>query len=153
MKNLLVVYHSKTGRNARLAAAIGEGARHPDLAQVGVRVLTAREAGPADLLAADGIVLGTPENFGYMSGALKDFFDRTFYEVEGRLRPLPCAIVIGAGNDGTGALRSIRRIIDGYPFREVQPEIIVTGEPDTADITRCRDLGLAMAAGLDAGIW
>lgn len=153
MKNLLVVYHSKTGRNRRLAEAVAAGATHPDIAGIEVRLLTAQGAGPDDLLRADAVVLGTPENFGYMSGALKDFFDRTFYEVEGRLKPLPCAIVIGAGNDGSGALRAIRRIIGGYPLREVQPEIIVRGDPREQDLERCRELGMAMAAGLEAGIW
>lgn len=153
MKNLLVVYHSKTGRNRRLAEAVSAGAAHPDIAGVEVKILAARDAGPDDLLWADAVILGTPENFGYMSGALKDFFDRTFYEVEGRLKPLPCAIVIGAGNDGSGALRAIRRIIGGYPLREVQAEIIVRGEPQDRDIERCRELGMAMAAGLEAGIW
>ena len=113
----------------------------------------AREAGPDDLLWADGLLLGTPENFGYMSGALKDFLDRTFYEVEGRIQPLPCAVFISAGNDGTGALRAIRRIANGYPFIEVQEPVIVQGEVTSDDLTRCEELGLALAAGLEAGIY
>ncbi|MBM4203888.1 MAG: flavodoxin [Gammaproteobacteria bacterium] len=153
MKKLLVVYHSKTGRNRKLAEAVCAGAHHTDITTVDVQQVMAREAGPDHLLSADAVVLCTPENFGYMSGAMKDFFDRTFYEVEGRLKPLPCCIVIGAGNDGSGALRAIRRIIGGYPMREVQPEILVIGEPAEADLERCRSLGLAMAAGLDLGLW
>ncbi len=153
MKNLLVVYHSKTGRNARLIDAVCEGARDPEITNLDVRCLTAKQAGPDDLLWANAVILGTPENFGFMSGALKDFFDRTFYEVEGKMNPLPCAIVIGAGNDGSGALRSIRRIIGGYPLMEVQQEIIVRGEPQEDDLTRCRELGMTIAAGLEAGMW
>lgn len=153
MKRLLLVYHSKTGRNARLAKAVAEGVRHEDLTEIELRVRTARQAGPDDLLWANAVIFGGPENFGYMSGALKDFFDRTFYEVEGRLPPLPCALFICSGNDGTGALRAIRRILPGYGMREVQPEVLVRGEPTVADLGRCHDLGLAMAVGLDAGIW
>ena len=120
---------------------------------VEVRRLTAAEAGPADLLWAHGLLLGTPENFGYMSGALKDFFDRTFYETEGQLQPLPIALFVSAGNDGSGAVREIRRIGNGYRFREVQEPVIVRGAPDAAALAKCRDLGLALAAGLEAGIY
>ncbi len=153
MKHLLIVHHSKTGRTKRLAHAALEGVCNPDITGVEYRFLTATLAGPADLLWADAVLLGTPENFGYMSGAMKDFFDRTFYEVEGKVRPLPCAIFICAGNDGSGALRAIRRIIGGYPMTEVQPAIIVKGEPTEADLLACRELGMAIAAGLDAGIY
>jgi len=153
MKHLLIVHHSKTGRTARLAQAILEGVCHPEIVGVEHRFLTARQGGPEDLLWADAILLGTPENFGYMSGAMKDFFDRTFYEVEGKVRPLPCAIFICAGNDGAGALRAIRRIIGGYPMSEVQPAMVVRGEPTEGDLLACRELGMAVAAGLDAGIY
>jgi len=102
---------------------------------------------------ADGLLLGTPENFGYMSGALKDFLDRTFYEVEGQLQPLPYAVFVSAGNDGSGAVRAIARISGGYPFVEVQKPIIVTGEPSIDDLARCEELGMSLAAGLSAGIY
>ena len=153
-KHLLIVFHSKTGRTALLADAVLGGARHSDLAgAVEVRCLTAAQAMPADLLWAHGLLLGTPENFGYMSGALKDFFDRTFYEVEGRVAPLPYAAFICAGNDGSGALRAIRRIANGYPFTEVQAPVIVNGEPAAADLARCNELGATLAFGLDAGVF
>jgi multimeric flavodoxin WrbA len=153
MKHLLIVYHTKTGNTGRLAAAVHAGATDPAVAGVDVRALKAAMAGPDDLLWADGLLLGTPENFGYMSGALKDFFDRTYYEVEGRLAPLPYAIFVSAGNDGAGAVREIRRIGNGYRFQEVQAPVIVRGEPDAEGLARCRDLGLALAAGLEAGIY
>ncbi|MEZ5598844.1 MAG: NAD(P)H-dependent oxidoreductase [Pseudomonadales bacterium] len=153
MKHLLIVYHSKTGATERLARAVEQGARHPDAGDVDVRLRRASDAGPDDLLWAHAVLLGTPENFGYMSGALKDFFDRTFYEVEGRLSPLPCALFIAAGNDGTGAVRAIRRIIGGYPLREVQEPLIVRGAATSAQLAAAHDLGLALAAGLEAGIY
>lgn len=153
MTNLLIVYHSKTGNTARLAEAVRRGASAPDAGDVRVRLLTARRAGPADLLWADGLLLGTSENFGYMSGAIKDFLERTFYEVEGKLQPLPCAYFISAGNDGSGALRSLRRIAGGYPFKEVQEPLVVQGAVTAEQLTRCETLGLTLAAGLDAGVF
>lgn len=151
-KKLLIVYHSKTGKNGRMAEAVHRGATHPDV-NVDVRFLRALDAGPEDLLWADGIIFGTPENFGYMSGAMKDFFDRTFYEVEGEVDGKPYVIVVGAGNDGIGAVTSIRRICNGYNFKEVQEPIIVVGELGEAQLQQCEELGMGMAAGLEAGIF
>jgi NAD(P)H-dependent FMN reductase len=111
------------------------------------------EAGPDDLRWAHGILLGTPENFGYMSGQMKDFFDRSYYEVEGELDPLPCALFISCGNDGRGAVREIRRIVQGYPFNEVQDPVIIRGEITDEALERCTELGMALAAGLEAGIY
>ena len=153
IKHLLIVYHTQTGHTESMAHAVREGATDPLIEGVETRFLKAREAGPDDLLWANGILLGTPENFGYMSGAMKDFLDRTFYAVEGRIQPLPCAIFISAGNDGSGALRAIRRIVGGYPFHEVQEPVIAKGEVLPEDIEACRELGMALAAGLEAGIY
>ena len=96
MKHLLIVFHSKTGNTQNLAEAVIRGANSTEASAVEVRALRAVEAGPADLLWADALLLGTPENFGYLSGALKDFLDRTFYEVEGKLKPLPYAMFAAA---------------------------------------------------------
>lgn len=153
MKHLLIVYHSKTGNTRRLADAAHAGATGEDVGEVEVRYLTARQAGPRDLLWAHGLLLGTPENLGYMSGAMKDFLDRTFYEVEGKLQPLPCGIFISAGNDGTGALTALRRIMKGYPFEEVQEPVIARGLVTGEHLDRCRELGMALAVGLEAGIY
>ena len=153
MKHLLIVYHTQTGNTGRLAEAVRAGAEHELLTGVEVRCLTAAAAGPEDLLWANGLLLGTPENFGYMSGAMKDFLDRTFYPVEGRILPLPYAIFISAGNDGSGALRAIRRIAGGYPFNEVQEPLIVQGEVLEEHLAKAEELGMSLAAGLDAGIY
>ncbi len=152
-RNLLIVYHSQTGHTQALAAAVAEGAKDPAASNVSVRCLRAADAGPEDLLWANGLLLGTPENFGYMSGALKDFLDRTFYPVEGRLQPLPYSVFISAGNDGSGALRAIRRIANGYPFIEVQEPIVVVGEITADALDRCRTLGMTLAVGLDVGMF
>jgi len=151
-KKLLIIFHSKSGKNRTLADAVYKGASHPDV-DVDIRFLKASDADHQDLLWADGILLGTPENFGYMSGALKDFFDRTFYEVEGKVDAKPYAIFIGTGNDGQGALSSIRRICIGYKFKEVQEPILILGELTESGVTQCEALGMGMAAGLQAGIF
>jgi len=153
VKHLLIVYHTKTGNTGRLADAALAGATCGDVAEVEVRCLTAAGAGPKDLLWADGLLLGTPENLGYMSGAMKDFLDRTFYEVEGKLQPLPCGIFISAGNDGSNALTALRRIMKGYPFEEVQDALIVRGRITGAHLEKARELGMALAMGLEAGIF
>ena len=136
-----------------MAQAVFKGAQHDDIDEVEVRMLTAYEAGPADLLWANGLLLGTPENFGYMSGALKDFLDRTFYEVEGKLNPLPYAVFISAGNDGSGAVRAIERIANGYPFTRVQEPIICRGEIDSGTLVKCEELGMTLAAGIEMGVF
>ncbi len=151
-KHLLIVFHSKTGKNGRMAESVHQGAQDPDI-DVEVRFLKAGDADAQDLLWADGIVFGSPENFGYMSGALKDFFDRTFYEVEGQVDGKPYCIFVGAGNDGTGALTAIRRICMGYHFKEIQPPVIVPGELSDATLRSCYELGMAMGAGLEAGVF
>jgi len=133
--------------------AVYEGATDPEVNDVEVTRLATQEAFAEHLLRADGLILGTPENFGYMSGQMKDFFDRTFYEVEGQIAALPFAMFISAGNDGTGALTAIRRIAKGYPFIEVQEPVIVKGELKDSDLQQCRELGLAIAIGLEAGIY
>lgn len=153
MKHLLVVYHTKTGNTGKLARAVATGARHPELTQVELRMRLACDAGPEDLLWADGLLLGTPENFGYMSGAMKDFLDRTYYEVEGKLRPLPYAVFISAGNDGRGAVSAITRIAPGYPFIQVQDPFIARGDITPADLAHCEELGTLLAAGLETGIY
>ena len=147
------MYHTKTGNTGQLAKAAEAGAQDPEITDVLVRTRKAREADADDLRWAHGVLLGTPENFGYMSGALKDFFDRTFYEVEGQLQPLPYALFISAGNDGTGAVRAVQRIVGGYPLVEVQKPLIANGAVTAAHLAQARELGMTLAAGLAAGIY
>lgn len=153
MKHLLIVYHSQSGNTQRMAEAALAGATNELITETEVRLLRAADAKPEDLLWAEGLLLGTPENFGYMSGGMKDFLDRTFYQVEGQILSLPYAIFISAGNDGSGALRAIRRIANGYPFKEVQEPVIAQGEVTDAHLGSCEELGMTLAAGLEAGIF
>lgn len=150
-KRLLIVFHSQSGNTARLAEAVLRGARRER--EVEVRCLRAFDAGTEDLLACDGLLLGTPENFGYMSGALKDFFDRTYYPCEGKLTGLPYAVFVSAGNDGSGAVREIGRIANGYGWKQVAEAVIARKEISVDHLQAAEDLGEAFAAGLALGVF
>ena len=150
MKHLLIVYHSQSGSCQRLAEAAFKAASTE--ADVEVKLLRAMDAGTQELLWCDGVIFGSPENFGYLSGGLKDFFDRTFYPAGGSLN-IPYGVVISAGNDGTGALRQLERIVSGYPMRRVAEPIIIRGEITEQAMLRCEELGATLAAGLSLGIF
>lgn len=153
MKRLLVVYHTQTGHTEAMARAVVRGARHPEVVGVEVRLRRAIEAGLGDLLEADAVAFGTPENFGQLSGGMKDFLDRTYYPAQGKIEGLPYAVFISAGNDGRGALEALRRIVRGYPLREVREPIVARGGIGAGVLDRCEEMGLALAAGLEAGIY
>ena len=152
MKRLLLVYHSQSGRTALLMEAVCEGAAE-FADEVELRVLRAFDAGLDDLLWADGLLIGTPENFGYLSGAVKDFLDRTYYPAEGKTLGLPWAMFVSAGNDGAGAVRALERIATGYGWTRVADALVVQGEPDEAALARCRELGQTLGAGLACGVF
>ena len=152
-KHLLIVYHTQSGTTSRMAEAVIRGARDPAIDGVEVRVRSALDADADDLLWADGFILGTPENFGYMSGAMKHFLDRTFYACENRVNGRPFALFVRAGNDGTGAINSMRRILTGLAVKEVQEPILFVGEFDESRLVECEEMGMTMAAGLEAGIF
>lgn len=120
---------------------------------VELRAQPALDADADDLLWAQALLIGTPEHFGYMSGAVKDFMDRTFYPVEGKVEGLPYAIFVSAGNDGTGAVTSIERIALGYKWKKVAEAVVVKGEIDDDARQRCRELGQTLASGLALGIF
>lgn len=151
MKRLCVIYHSQSGSTARLAQAVRAGAATEE----GVEVVFKRamEANTDDLLNADGVIFGSPENFGYLSGGLKDFFDRSFYPALARQLNLPYGVFISAGNDGSGAVRQLERIVKGYPLKAVAEPVIVKGLPDSEGLDACETLGATLAAGLAFGIF
>lgn len=133
--------------------AVVAGATDPVLEGVDVRVLHAFDADVDDVRACNGIVLGTPENFGYMSGAIKDFFERVYYPLLDETPGLPYGLFVKASTDGDGAVRSVERIVAGLRWKRVVPPVVVVGELGEADIDRCRELGATIAAGLDAGMF
>ena len=152
-KHLLVVFHSQSGSTTRMADAVIRGAQSSDIEGVDVRVRPALEAGGDDLLWADAFIIGSPENFGYMSGAVKYFLDRSYYECEGKIDGKAFALFVRAGNDGSGAISSIRRILTGLAVKEVQEPVLIVGEFDESHLAKCEELGLTMVAGLEAGIY
>lgn len=133
--------------------ALLSGARSPEIDGVEARALSPFETGPEAVQAANAVVLLTPENLGYMSGALKDFFDRCYYPCLERTQGLPYALVIRAGNDGTGTRRAVETIVTGLRWRAIQEPLVCRGEWRPAFLDQCQELGMLMAAGLDAGVF
>jgi multimeric flavodoxin WrbA len=148
---ILIVYASQSGGAARMADAVERGALAEPGAQV--RTLHGTLAGLDDLLWCDALALVTPENFGYMAGAVKDFFDRTFYPAQERVRRLPYAVLVKAGHDGTFAAAAVERIARGYGFEPVAEPILVVGELREEQLARCEELGQLLAAGLSLGVF
>jgi NAD(P)H-dependent FMN reductase len=163
MKTLLIVWHSRTGGSRQMALAAARGAR----GEPGVRVLMRRatRAGAQDVLAADGLIFSTPENLAALAGAMKEFFDRTYYDLLDRSNGKPYAALICAGSDGTNAQRQLERIATGLRLRRIAETQIVNVDAQTPEaiwspkripaeeLERCAATGAALAAGLSAGIF
>ncbi|ARB47253.1 flavodoxin family protein [Alloalcanivorax xenomutans] len=152
-KTLLIVAHAPSPNTRKLVDAALRGAGHDDIENVRAIWKPPLEAGPDDVMACDAILLGTTENLGYMSGALKDFFDRTYYAVLEHKQGLPCALYIRAGHDGTGTRRAIESIVTGLRWNWVQPPLVCRGDWQDAFVEQVEELGLYLAAGLDNGIF
>jgi hypothetical protein len=161
MTQLLIVYHSLTGGARQMAEAAAAAAQQ----EAPTILKTATEAGPDDLLSADGYIFCTPENLAAIAGVMKDFYDRCYYPVLGRIEGRPYAQMVCAGSDGENAARQTVRITTGWRLREVQPPLIVCTHAQTPEailapkiipddqLALCRDLGAAMAAGLSLGVF
>ena len=153
MKKLLIVAHCPSENTKNLRNAALEGSKDPQVLGVEVVVKTPFESDIQDIFWANAVLLGTTENLGYMSGALKDFFDRTYNEALGNTDGLPYALYIRAGMDGTGTRRSITSITNGLRWREVQAPLIFKGQWKNEFLSDLRELGMSMAAGLESGIF
>lgn len=126
---------------------------------------TADMAGPDDLLQADGYILCAPENLAAIAGVMKDFYDRCYYPVLGRIEGRPYAQMVCAGSDGENAVRQTARIAQGWRLKEVQPPLIVCTHAQTPEkilaekaipadqLALCREIGAAMGAGLSMGVF
>ncbi len=152
-KRLLIVAHVPSANTARLRDAVLAGAASPEIENVEVLAKTPFETEPADVMAAGALILGTTENLGYMSGALKDFFDRCYYPCLEKTQGLPYALYIRAGHDGTGTRRAVESITTGLRWRPVQEPLILRGDWQDDFAARCEELGMALAAGLEAGVF
>jgi putative NADPH-quinone reductase len=151
-KHLLIVAHNPSPNTQKLVEATLRGANHEDIDGIEVKHIPPLQAGPDDVLWADAIILGTTENFGYMSGALKDFFDRIYYPCLEHTEAMPFATYIRAGLDGTGTKIAIGKITTGLKWKAVQEPMILHGEYRSEYETQCEELGMLMAASLESGI-
>jgi multimeric flavodoxin WrbA len=183
VKTLLIVFHSATGGTRQMAeaafAAATEAGASPQGRPTGsprgshggspegtkVRLIEASDAEASDILGADGYLFACPENLAAMAGRMKDFFDRAYYDVLDQVNGRPYAAMICAGSDGTNAARQIARIATGWRLREVAEPLIVCTHAQTkeaiqarksiseADLDRCRELGAALAVGIELGVF
>jgi NAD(P)H-dependent FMN reductase len=148
MPTLLVVHHTPSPPMQAMLEAVREGAAHEDLGDVDVAVRPALSATAADLLAADGVVLGTPANLGYMSGALKHFFDTVYYPTLDAGVGTPFGLYVHGGDDVTGALRSVEKVTTGLSWRQVAEPVRATGQVGRQELDACRELGGTVAVTL-----
>jgi multimeric flavodoxin WrbA len=136
-----------------MSEAVVEGANDDAIEGVDVVVQSAFDTSADDVRAANAVVMGTPANFGYMAGALKDFFERIYYELLDDTAGLPYALFVKASTDGEGAVRSVERIVAGLKWKAIAPPLVVTGDLTPEQLERCRELGATVAAGLEAGMF
>jgi multimeric flavodoxin WrbA len=151
MPTLLVVHHTTSPAMHAMFDAVMSGATDARIEGVTVVARAALAATAVDVLAADGYLLGTPANLGYMSGALKHFFDQIYYPCLDETVRRPYGLWVHANNDATGAVRAVEIITTGLAWRSAQEPVILLGEPTRPGLDQCWELGAAMAAGLTLG--
>ncbi|MGY6023390.1 flavodoxin family protein [Streptomyces spinosirectus] len=148
MPTLLIVHHTPSPNCQAMLEAVVAGATAPEIEGVEVVRRPALAATASDALAADAFVLGTPANIGYMSGALKHFFDQIYYPCLDATQGRPFGYYVHGGSDVTGAVRGIGTITTGLGWKAAARPVTVTGEPAKADLEACWELGATLAAGL-----
>lgn len=152
MATILVVSHSQTGGTGDLVESLVAGASDTAIAGVSLHLVDALEATVEDVRASDLVVLATPENFGYMSGALKVFFDRVYHPLLDQRVRRPYQLVVKAGNDGSGAVRAVERIIAGLDWPVARPPVVVVGDITADDRAALTERGMELAASLEMGL-
>lgn len=157
-KKLLIVYHTQFGATAQMAEAACAGAKQ--IENIDVILKHAAGASVDDVLRCDAILIATSENFGSLSGMVKDFFERVYYPCEGKVDGKPYTVIVGASNDGSGAMLQTDRIATGLKLRKVHPGTIyksgLVAQPHTvpeSTLRVCVEIGATMAAGIEAGIF
>jgi NAD(P)H-dependent FMN reductase len=160
---IAVIWHGRTGGTAAMVDALVVGAR--ETGDVDVQAVPAPEADARTVLDAQAVVFATPENLAAIGGLLKDFFDRSYYDLLDEVNGRPCAFMVCAGSDGHNAVRQLERIATGLRLRPIAPPLVVVVGAQTpaairapkviapAELARCRELGATLAAGLALGIY
>jgi multimeric flavodoxin WrbA len=163
MPTLLIVYHSMTGGTEQMVqACVSAACVEPNVV---VRVKHASDTNSDDMFGASGYIFATPEYLGSMSGLVKDFFDRTYYDVIDHIQGRPYAAMICAGSDGHGAARQIQRIVTGWRLKPVAAPVIVNVAAQSADrikaakqlndpqLAPCAELGSLLGTGLALSVF
>ncbi|VUD66570.1 hypothetical protein TDB9533_03625 [Thalassocella blandensis] len=153
MRNLLIVAHQPSPNTKTVAQRLYQGANSEADGELVVTIKAPFSTKAEDILSADGVILFTTENFGYMSGAMKDLFDRTYYEVIDAKRGMPYALIIRAGKDGTGTKRACEGIIQGLGWKKIAEPLVLQGEFRPGFIDEAHQFAETFAAGLTSGIF
>ena len=153
MQKLLIVCNLPSPNTKVLADSVISGAENKAINDVEIKFLEPLKAAANDVLWANAIIVGTTENFGYMSGQIKDFFERIYYPCLEQTQGLPYALFVKGGLDGTGAKISVEKIITGLRWKEVHEPLIMKGEFKSQWLADCEELGMYVAAGLEAKIF
>src|SRR5437588_9116502 len=140
MATLLHVHHTTSPAMHTMFAAVQAGATDPQIDDVDVVSVAALQATAHDVLHADGYVLGTPANLGYMSGALKHFFDQIYYPCLDATAQRPYGVYLHGNSDTDGALRAVEKIVTGLKWRQAAAPVTVIGEPSSEDLEACWEL-------------
>ena len=148
MRRMLLVHHTPSPAMQSMLEAVMSGARADEIDGVELALAPALTATAVDVLAADGYLLGTPANIGYMSGALKHFFDGIYYSCLEATKRRPYALYVHGANDTTGAVRAVEAITTGLSWRQFRPPVCVIGQPSRDDLRACWELGALLAAEL-----
>jgi multimeric flavodoxin WrbA len=159
---LLVVFHSRSGGTRRLLDSALAGARMAlgsgedaavEKPTTELEVKHAFDTGVDDLGGAGAVLIATPANFGYMSGAMKDFFERVYHPCLEQTVGMPYSMIVKGDTDVDGAAASVERIATGMRWRLVLPPVLVVGDATGEQVDAAYELGASLAAGLDAGIY
>lgn len=153
MQKLLIVSNVPSANTTALVQAVLRGAKLGAESELDIVVSQPLDANSHDVQSAAGIIIGTTENFGAMSGLIKDFFERIYYDCIDKTEAKPFALYVRAGQDGQGTLQGVQRITTGLKWKLMQPPLLLHGTWQDQFLSQCEELGANVAAGLVAGIY